>query len=202
MDTASSLEPEMIGPDPLDAARRWFDDALEVEEDRAAMAIATTDAQGHPRVRMVLLRGLDERGFTFYTNLEGAKGRELLANPSAAGVLYHHRLGRQLRFEGRAEVVSDAEADAYFASRPRGHQLSAWASHQSAALEDRSVLEAAQAEVEARFTGVDVPRPSTWSGFRVDPHLVEFFVSRSDRLHDRLCYRLEPEGWTWTRLSP
>jgi len=168
-----------------------------------AMALATADGRGRPSVRMVLLKGLDERGLVFYTNLTSRKAQELRANPRAAVAFWWPVLETQVRVEGPVEPVSDAEADAYFARRPRGSQLGAWASRQSQPLADRAELEARLREVAARFGDGPVPRPPFWSGFRLRPDAVEFWFGRPDRLHERELYTRAPDGgWRRTLLYP
>lgn len=175
------------------------------EPDRAAMTVATADADGRPSARTVLLKAFDARGFVFYTHLDGRKGRELQANPRAA-LLFHWprvRDGVQVRIEGDVDIVSDAEADAYFASRPRGSQVGAWASRQSRELESRQQLLDAVAAEEARFGEGDIPRPPWWSGFRVVPSAIEFWRDQPFRLHDRMQVTRDGDGpWSRRRLFP
>lgn len=174
------------------------------EPDRTAMTVATTTVDGHPSARTVLLKAHDARGFVFYTHLDGRKGRELQANPQAA-LLFHWprvRNGVQVRIEGSAEIVGDAEADAYFAGRPRGSQVGAWASLQSETLASRDDFEARIAHYEREFEGVDVPRPPRWSGFRVRPRTIEFWYGAQFRLHERWRHEHTPDGWTARMLYP
>ncbi len=207
------------GPEPGDFAEaaepfrlfeRWLKDAERHEpNDPNAMALATVDPSGQPNIRMVLLKGLDapgrpERGFVFYTNYESAKGEELLATPKAALDFYWKSLRRQVRVRGTISQVSPEEADAYFATRPRGAQLGAWASQQSRPLESRFALEKAVTLVAARFHVGHVPRPPHWSGFRLTPLEIEFWHSRLSRLHERVAFRRNSpaEDWLRTRLYP
>ena len=167
-----------------------------------AMQVATVDAAGHPAVRTVLLKAFDERGVVFYTNYSSAKGRDLGARPYAAAVLAWLAHERQVRVSGPVERVSRAETEAYFASRPRGAQLGAWASEQSTVVASRAVLDAAEAAVTERFAGRDIPAPEHWGGYRITPDAVEFWQGRPDRLHDRLRYRRGAQGWLLERLAP
>ncbi len=166
------------------------------------MALATVGSDGRPSVRTVLLKGADARGLVFYTNLGSRKSRDLEGDPRAALCLWWDVLQEQILVEGRCERVSDAEADAYFATRPRGSQLGAWASRQSEPLESREALEARVAEAARRFEGREVPRPPFWSGFRLVPERFEFWYGRPDRLHDRFVYTPGPGGWVPHRLHP
>lgn len=182
----------------LDAEQR----ARAHQVDTAPVALATADAQGRPSVRMVLLRAVDERGFVFFTNFRSRKGRELDQNPYAALCFHWVALDEQIRVEGRVERVSAEESDAYFASRPRGSQLGAWASDQSAVLPSRETLETQYREIEARFGSGPIHRPPFWGGYRVVPDQVEFWYGRPDRLHDRVLYSRTHTGWTISRLYP
>lgn len=183
----------------------WFADAGRHEpNDPNAMALASVDENGLPNVRMVLLKGVSERGFVFYTNFESAKGRELTANPKAALCFHWKSLRRQVRVRGPLEIVDDTEADAYFESRPRASRIGAWASQQSRPLEGRFALEKAVATWTAKFHVGEVPRPPYWSGFRLIPLEIEFWHDRPFRLHDRIVFRREgtDRPWTKTRLYP
>jgi pyridoxamine 5'-phosphate oxidase len=191
--------------EPLRVFAAWFEEATRSEPaDPNAMALATVDADGLPNVRMVLLKGYDEHGFVFYTNFGSQKGKELLAHPKAALVFYWKSLMRQVRVRGAVSQVSDAEADAYFATRPRLAQIGAWASIQSSPLESRFALEQAVARYTARHAVGAVPRPPHWSGFRIQPLVVEFWQDRPFRLHERIEFRRSGphEAWRKTRLYP
>jgi pyridoxamine 5'-phosphate oxidase len=170
--------------------------------DATAMTLATVSADGRPSARVVLLKGADDRGFVFYTNFSSRKGRDIEKNPFVALCIHWPKAVEQVRVEGRVERVSDAEADAYFASRPRGSQLGAWASTQSEEVASREELEKAFAEVTARFEGREVPRPPHWSGYRVVPDRIEFWFGRDDRMHDRYLYVRTENGFSTSRLCP
>lgn len=182
----------------------WLDDATKSEiNDPNGVALATVDADGMPDVRMVLLKGFDEDGFVFYTNFESAKGREIIGSMKAAMCFHWKSLRRQVRIRGNVEVVSDDEADAYFATRPRGSRIGAWASKQSRPLESRFALEKSVAEYTARYAVGEIPRPKHWSGFRIVPTAIEFWHDRPFRLHDRVTFsRKEDGGWDKARLYP
>ena len=196
------LEAE-VDADPFVQFRAWFDDAVaHGVAQPEAMTVASVDTEGRPSARMVLLRGLDDRGFTFFTNYGSRKAGELDANPRAAIVFHWPVVLRQVRVTGTVERVSDADSDEYWSTRPRGSQIGAWASAQSTVVADRSVLEAAVAAHEARFAGSDVPRPADWGGYRVVPEVIELWQHRDDRLHDRLRYTRDGDAWVLARLQP
>jgi len=183
----------------------WLADAGGGEpNDPNAVALATVDEDGLPNVRMVLLKGFDERGFVFYTNFESRKGTEILAARKAAMCFHWKSLRRQVRIRGEVEIVSDAEADEYYASRPRGSRIGAWASKQSRPLESRFALEKAVAEYTARYAVGTIPRPAHWSGFRIRPVSIEFWHDRPFRLHDRVEFRrtADGKGWEKVRMYP
>ena len=189
--------------DPLALFAEWFELAKKKEpNDANAMALATVDADGLPNVRMVLLKDIDAAGLTFFTNIESAKGRELAANPRAALCFHWKSIRRVVRFRGNVAPVSHEEADAYYATRARGSQIGAWASTQSRPLESRFALEKAVASEAARFGLGKIPRPYHWSGYRLTPVEIEFWVNRPFRLHDRLQFKRSGEGWTTQRLYP
>jgi pyridoxamine 5'-phosphate oxidase len=200
------LDEHTVAPTWHQQMRAWFDDAVATFGERLielnAMQVATVDAQGHPAVRTVLLKDLDERGIAFYTNYESDKGRELAATPYASAVIYWGPLERQVRLTGPVTRVDRAEGDVYFASRPRGSQISAWASPQSSVIESRAILEDAVRSLERRYEGADVPTPPHWGGLRIAPRSVEFWQGRADRLHDRIRYRLDAGTWVVERLAP
>ncbi|ANN60271.1 pyridoxine/pyridoxamine 5'-phosphate oxidase [Mesorhizobium loti] len=190
--------------EPFRLFAAWLDDATKSEiNDANGVALATVDAEGMPDVRMVLLKGFDEGGFVFYTNFESAKGQEILGSMKAAMCFHWKSLRRQVRIRGPVEIVSDAEADAYYATRPRGSRIGAWASKQSRPLESRFALEKAVAEYTARYAIGEIPRPKHWSGFRIVPKTIEFWHDRPFRLHDRVVFTRNAQGdWDKTRLYP
>jgi len=196
------LERDDLLPDPIEQFRRWLADAEAAGVALPnAMAVATADADGRPSVRHVLLRGIDERGFQFFTNRRSRKGRQLAENPWAGLVFLWKELDRQVSVTGPVETLPDLESDAYFAGRPRDAQLGAWASEQSSVIDGREVLDDAIAQADARFPG-EVPRPPHWGGYVLAPHTIEFWQGRRHRLHDRFAFTAEPDGWRIDRLAP
>ncbi|EAU39662.1 pyridoxamine 5'-phosphate oxidase [Fulvimarina pelagi HTCC2506] len=199
------LGSEPVDDDPFALFARWFEAAEKSEiNDPNALSLATVFPDGQPDVRIVLLKGFDERGFVFYTNFESAKGQQLLGAMRAAIAFHWKTQQRQVRVRGTIEVVSDEEADAYYASRPRGSRIGAWASQQSRPLESREVLETRVKELEEQYGTGDIPRPPHWSGFRLVPVAIEFWQNGEYRLHDRALYeRADKDApWVITRLSP
>ena len=196
-----SITPEIS---PFDLCAKWYAEAEACEgiDDHTAMTLATADASGMPDARQVLLKGFDARGFTFYTNLTSPKAGQLGENPRAALCFYWMPLEKQVRIRGAVEPVTDAEADAYFASRPRQSQIGAWASKQSQSLEGRLILERRIIQYGAKYALGAVPRPGFWSGFRVIPDRIEFWLKMPYRLHDRLAYTRVADRWEQRRLYP
>ena len=201
--TRAGLSEADVEPDPISQFRAWFEDALAAGlHEPNAMTLATSTPDGKPSARGVLLKGFDERGFVFYTNYDGRKAAELERNPRAALVFYWGELERQVRIEGRVVLVSKDESDAYFESRPRGSRLGAWASEQSRTIDGRERLEARLRELEREYEGRNVPRPTFWGGYRVEPEAIEFWQGRENRLHDRIVFRQTEGGWEIERLQP
>jgi pyridoxamine 5'-phosphate oxidase len=201
--TRAGLDTTDMNPDPMVQFGTWFENVVDANvHEPNAMILATATREGLPSVRTVLLKGYDGRGFVFYTNYEGRKARELEANPACALLFYWGELERQVRIEGRAGRVPGEESDAYFASRPRGSRLGAWASEQSRPVAGRNVLEERARALEKEYEGREVPRPPFWGGYRVEPHAIEFWQGRENRLHDRISYRRESGGWRLERLQP
>jgi pyridoxamine 5'-phosphate oxidase len=197
------LRESEVAADPLEQFARWFDDArasgIDLPE---AMTLSTVSPSGFPSSRMVLLKGVDARGFQFFTNYRSRKALEIDANPAVALTFHWRTLERQVRVEGAAERLGAEESDAYFATRPRGSQIGAWASDQSEIAASRKAIDARYTELEARFEGGPVPRPPHWGGYVVKPLVIELWQGRKSRLHDRLRYTRNPAGWSLVRLWP
>lgn len=203
--TRDGLSEDQAPLEPLALFRSWFADAVKTEQlpvEPNAMTLATVDADGRPHCRVLLLKGLDEQGFTFFSNYQSAKGEQLQTNPFAAMTFFWPTLERQVRIEGRVERVSPAESDAYFQVRPLGSRLGAWASPQSRVIRDRGELEGLLAQTERRFADHAPECPPHWGGYRLLPERIEFWQGRSSRLHDRLDYRRADEAWLRQRLAP
>lgn len=205
----AGLRRKDLDADPIVQFSRWFEQAVAARSGEAersdvtAATLATVDAEGRPSARIVLLKGVDERGFVFFTNYDSRKGREIAANPNVALVLYWPDQERQVTIAGTASKVPRAESEAYFNSRPRGSRLAAWASNQSEVIENREVLESRWRQLQARHPGEDVPTPPNWGGFVIAPVRIEFWQGRPSRLHDRFRYAKQPGGkWLIERLSP
>jgi pyridoxamine 5'-phosphate oxidase len=188
--------------DPIPVLQAWIEEARAVVREPAAMTLATSTAEGKPSARVVLLRGLDERGLTFFTNRDSRKCEELRSNPRAAGVLHWWELGRQVRVEGVVEELSVEDSAAYWSTRPRGSQIAAWASPQSRPLSGRGELDALVREAERRFAGAEVPLPPFWGGYRLVPESIELWTHHDDRLHDRVRYVRSGEDWRRELLAP
>ncbi len=200
---ASGLDKESALPDPVEQFRQWFNQACTAELlEPNALTLSTVDDEGQPNTRTVLLKAYDERGFVFYTNYESHKARELAANPRCALLFPWLGLERQVKILGTAEKISTAESLKYFLSRPFGSRLGAWVSQQSSVISSRSLLEAKLREMKEKFRDGDVPLPSFWGGYRVTPHLFEFWQGGTNRLHDRLQYTRDASAWKIERLSP
>lgn len=201
--TLAGLTETDAGTDPIVLFRQWFDAALAAQlPEPNAMTLATCTRAGRPSARIVLLKILDHRGFTFFSNYDSRKGAELEENPFAAAVFLWHEFERQVRIEGRVERVTEAESDDYFQNRPLGSRLGAWASRQSQVIPDRGYLEREQAELLARYPDGQVPRPPHWGGYRIVPETIEFWQGRPNRLHDRIRFRRDQSSWVIERLSP
>ncbi|MCP3707379.1 pyridoxamine 5'-phosphate oxidase [Paraburkholderia sp. CNPSo 3274] len=199
-----SLDAADVDPDPIRQFQTWFAQALDAKlPEPNAMTVATVDAQGRPAARILLIKGVDKRGFVFFTNYESRKGRELSANPHAALLFHWVELERQVRIEGKVELTSAEESDAYFNSRPLGSRIGAWASEQSTVIANRETLEAREREIAAQY-GEAPPRPPHWGGYRLVPEAIEFWQGRPSRLHDRIRYARDSASAAWRieRLAP
>jgi pyridoxamine 5'-phosphate oxidase len=196
------MDKHHLAEDPIAQLQAWLVEARELVPQADAITLATADSSGRPSARIVLLRGIDGRGLTFFTNRGSRKGEELRENPRAAVVLHWRELGRQVRVEGAVEETDDAESAAYWSSRPRASQIAGWASPQSQPLSARSDLEARVTEVEQRFAEGDVPLPAFWGGYRLVPASIEFWVHQDNRLHDRIRFVRSRAGWRQERLAP
>jgi len=192
-----------VAANPIDQFKTWFDEVLKSELDEPnAMSLATVDAKGQPSIRVVLLKDVSSTGFSFFTNYTSKKGHSISQNPKVGLNFFWHELERQIRIEGRAEMIDASQSDSYFQTRPRGSQIGAWASPQSQAISDRGSLEKDNKMMEDRYADQEVPRPEHWGGYLVIPDLVEFWQGRANRLHDRICYMKEGDQWDIKRLAP
>ncbi len=202
--TAGTLSRKDLNPDPVEQFRKWFNEAVNLKSaEPNAMVLATVSATGQPNARVVLLKGLDERGFIFFTNYESAKGAEIAANPHCCLHFYWHELERQVVIRGTAQKLAAEESEKYFTSRPLFNRLAAWASMQSRPIASRAALDERMAEVTARFKTDEIPLPPFWGGYLVSPHAIEFWQGRAGRFHDRFLYNREESGqWTIQRLMP
>ena len=201
--TLGGIRRKDLDPDPIRQFQKWFQQAVEVVPEANAMVLATADREGKPSARVILLKGIDERGFSFFTNYQSRKSTELAENPHAAMAFYWAALERQVCVTGAVSRLSRHESEEYFKSRPRGNRLGAWASKQSQVIANRAELEERMKEVETRFPGDDIPIPENWGGYLLVPTAIDFWQGRPNRLHDRFCYTKESSGqWRLDRLSP
>ncbi len=199
-----TLSEKEVDADPIKQFDKWWDEAIKSAIDEVnAMTLATATPLGKPSARIVLLKGYDEKGFVFFTNYESHKGNELLANPQATLVFFWKELERQVRIEGLTNKISNQESDTYFMSRPEGSRIGAWASPQSRVIDKREIIENNVTSYQQKFAGKEIPRPSYWGGYRLEPQMIEFWQGRKSRLHDRIQYSLQPGGsWQIQRLAP
>jgi len=200
----AKLDEETVGNDPIAFFHRWFTDAEEAQiTDVNAMTLATVDSRFQPHARIVLLKGLEENGFVFYTNYDSNKGKEIDLHPHVSLLFYWHELERQVRIEGAIEKVPDHVSDSYFHSRPEGSRLGAWASPQSKKINDRNELDLNYQKYSEEFSKIKIPRPPHWGGYKVNPHSIEFWQGRASRMHDRILFQTTPnDGWSKCRLAP
>lgn len=200
----ASLDEQEVGSDPVPFFSKWFAEAeLAAVNEVNAMTLATVDEQSRPHARIVLLKGVSNEGFTFFTNYQSTKGKNIAVNPHAALVFFWPELERQVRIEGTIDKVSAVESDEYYHIRPRGSRLGAWASPQSSVIAERSVLEQNEKELADRYEGKEIPRPEHWGGYRLHPVRIEFWQGRPSRLHDRICFEKDSSGnWSKFRLAP
>jgi pyridoxamine 5'-phosphate oxidase len=199
----AALDEQAAGSDPLRFFHHWFHEAVSANVHEVnAMTLATADAAGRPHARIVLLKGADERGFSFFTNYQSAKGEEIAANPNVALLFFWKELERQVRIEGTIQKLSPEESDVYYHSRPFGSRIGAWASPQSQHISDRKVLETNYHRLETEYKDKEIPRPPHWGGYLVTPHSIEFWQGRPSRLHDRLLFTRDAANWSRSRLAP
>ena len=198
-----ALDEDIAGHDPIVFFRRWFTEAETAEiTEINAMTLATVDAHNHPHARIVLLKGLEEGGFVFFTNYDSDKGVEIKSNPNVALTFFWKELERQVRIEGIATKIAETDSDAYFHSRPAGSRIGAWASPQSRAIPHRNIIELNYQKYQEEFSQIDIPRPPHWGGYLVQPTSIEFWQGRSSRMHDRILFTLEDNSWVKSRLAP
>ncbi len=202
--TRQALSKNDVAKNPIDQFKKWFEEAVKSEVYVSnAMSLGTADSDGQPSVRIVLLKGVDDHGFRFFTNYKSSKGKHLMDNPKVAATLFWPELERQIRIEGTIEKLSDEESEKYFHSRPLGSQIGAWSSPQSEKIENRTILEQKEAEYQKKFEKMEkVPKPDHWGGFCILPHRIEFWQGRENRLHDRILYEKENDQWVISRLAP
>lgn len=199
----AALDEGSVGDDPVIFFKKWFTEAEAAQiTEINAMTLSTVDEQHRPHARIVLLKGLDADCFVFFTNYDSAKGQQIAANPNVALTFFWKELERQVRIEGTIEKVPESDSDIYFNSRPKGSRIGAWASPQSKEITDRNILDLNYAHYEGEFSGIDIPRPPHWGGYRVMASSIEFWQGRSSRMHDRISFKKNSERWTRARLAP